>query len=33
LSVLPLPVVSNEQRQLGEVVQIRPLSDYEETAQ
>ena len=32
LSVLPLPVVSNEQRQLGEVVQIRLLIDYEETA-
>jgi hypothetical protein len=32
LSVLSLPVISNEQRQLGEVVQIRLLSDYEETA-
>ena len=29
---LPLPVLSNQQRQLGEVVQIRLLSDYEVTA-
>jgi hypothetical protein len=33
LSVLPLAVVNNEQRQLGEVVQIRLLSDYEEATQ
>jgi transposase len=33
LSVLPLLDVNNEQRQLGEVVQIRLLSDYEEATQ
>ena len=33
LTVLPLPAVNNEQRQLGDVVQIRRLSDYEEATQ
>src|ERR1700730_9934021 len=33
LTVLPLPAVNNEQRQLGDVVQIRLLSDYEEATQ
>ena len=33
LSVLPLAVVTNEQRQLGEVVQIRLLADYEQATQ
>jgi hypothetical protein len=31
LTVLPLRLLSGEQRQLGEIVQIRPLAEYEET--